>query len=209
MPLKVAHHGREFLDVGVLLSNTWTKGTHLARKVDRRTERTRAALLSAFVELVLSRGYDAVRVADIIRRANVGRSTFYLHYAGKDALLKESLAGPCSTLAACARDNATARMLMPLLEHFREQRNLNRALFEHPVRSVWVKRLAALIERNLAPTSSAARRPLLPRSLLALTVAEMQIGLITHWLNAAPSLKSDLIAEALFLNTRAILARPA
>jgi AcrR family transcriptional regulator len=166
--------------------------------------------MSAFVELILSRGYDAVKVADIIRRANVGRSTFYLHYAGKDALLKDSLARPCSTLAACARDDATARMLMPLLEHFREQRNLNRALFEHPVRSVWVKRLAALIERNLAPISGAGRRrPLIPRSLLALTVAEMQIGLITHWLNAAPSLKSDLIAEALVLNTRAILARPA
>jgi AcrR family transcriptional regulator len=166
--------------------------------------------MSAFVELILSRGYDAVGVADIIHRANVGRSTFYLHYAGKDALLKESLERPCNALAACARDDATALMLVPLLEHFREQRSLNRVLFEHPVRSVWVKRLAPLIERNLVPTSSAGgRRPLIPRSLLALTVAEMQIALIMHWLNAAPSVKSDLIAEALILNTRAILARPA
>jgi AcrR family transcriptional regulator len=177
------------------------------RKVDRRTERTRAALLSAFVELILSRGYDAVGVGDIIRRANVGRSTFYLHFARKDALLKESLKHPSSALAACALGDATARMLRPLLEHFREQRTLNRVLFEHPVRSVWVKSLAALIERNLAPISSAGRRrPPIPRSLLALAVAEMQLGLITHWLNGALSVKSDLIAEALVLNTRAMLA---
>jgi AcrR family transcriptional regulator len=180
------------------------------RKVDRRTERTRAALMSAFVELILSRGYEAVAVEDIARRANVGRSTFYLHYARKEALLKESLERVSSALAACARGDATAQMLTPLLEHFREQRSLNRVLFEYPVRSLWVKSLAALIERNLAPISAAGRRrPLIPRSLVALTVAEMQIGLITHWLNGALSLKSDLIAEALVLNTRAMLARPA
>lgn len=179
------------------------------RKVDRRIERTRAALLSAFVELILSRGYEAVGVGDIIRKANVGRSTFYLHFARKDALLKESLERPNSALAACARGDMTARMLMPLLEHFREQRRLNRVFFEHPIRSLWVKSLAALIELNLAPGSTAARRrPPIPRPLLALTVAEMQIGLITHWLNGAWSVKSDLIAEALVLNTRAMLARP-
>jgi AcrR family transcriptional regulator len=180
------------------------------RKVDRRSERTRAALMSAFVELILSRGYEAVGVGDIIRRANVGRSTFYLHYGRKDALLKESLEHPCSALAACASGDTTARMLMPLLEHFREQRSLNRVLFEHPVRSLWVKSLAALIERNLQLISTAGRRrPAIPRALLALSVAEMQIGLITHWLNGALSVKSDLIAEALVLNTRAMLARPA
>ena len=179
------------------------------RKGDRRSARTRAALLSAFVELVLSRGYAAVGVGDIIRRANVGRSTFYLHYARKDALLKESLKGPSSALAACARDDTTARTLIPLLEHFREQRSLNRVFFEHPLRSVWVKCLAALIELDLAPGSSAARRRSpIPRSLLALTVAEMQIGLITHWLTGALAVKSDHIAEALILNTRALLARP-
>jgi AcrR family transcriptional regulator len=163
--------------------------------------------MSAFVELMLSRGYEAVGVADIIRRANVGRSTFYLHYGRKDALLKESLKHPSSALAACTRGDTTARMLLPLLEHFREQRSLNRVLFEHPVRAVWVKSLAALIERNVRVNSTAGRRrPAIPRSLLALSVAEMQIGLITHWLNDALSVKSDLIAEALLLNTRAMLA---
>jgi hypothetical protein len=34
----------------------------------------------------------------------------------------------------------------------------------------------------------------------------MQIGLVTHWLNDALSVRSDLIAEALVLNTRAMLA---
>ena len=58
------------------------------RKVDRRTLKTRAALLTAFRDLVLSHGYAKVAVGDIIRRAQIGRSTFYLHFTSKQALLQ-------------------------------------------------------------------------------------------------------------------------
>ena len=180
------------------------------RKIDRRSARTRQALTSAFVELILTRGYEAVTVADIIERANVGRSTFYLHYAGKEALLAASLERPCQGLAACIGGAATAQTLTPLLEHFRGQRRLNRAFFEYPLRPLWVKSLAASIERNLAQLARAgrtARRPqILPRPLLALLLAEMQVALITHWLAGALTVTAEVIAQALIDNTRALLA---
>lgn len=55
-------------------------------KNDRRSQRTRQALGDAFVELLMERGYDAISIKDVIERANVGRSTFYSHYADKDEL---------------------------------------------------------------------------------------------------------------------------
>jgi len=55
-------------------------------KNDRRSQRTRQALGDALVELMMERGYDDVSIKDIIDRANVGRSTFYSHYADKDEL---------------------------------------------------------------------------------------------------------------------------
>ena len=121
-----------------------------------------------------------------------------------------SAIGPISSgLAACAGGAATPQMLISLLEHFREQHSLNRVLFEHPVRRLWVKRLAVLIERKVALESRAGRgRPRMPRSLLALTIAEMQIALIVHWLTGAVAVKSEVIAEALVFNTRAMLERP-
>jgi AcrR family transcriptional regulator len=180
------------------------------RKIDRRSARTRQALSSAFVELILARGYEAVTVADIIERANVGRSTFYLHYAGKEALLAQSLERPCRGLAACVGGAATAQTLTPLLEHFRGQRRLNRGFFEYPLRPLCVKSLAAAIERNLAllaRAGHAARRPpLLPRPLLALLLAEMQVALIAHWLAGALTVTAAVIAQALIDNTRAMLA---
>jgi AcrR family transcriptional regulator len=179
----------------------------LKKQMDRRTARTRTALMSAFVQLILSRGYATVRIGDIAARANVGRSTFYLHYSNKEALLKESLKRPCSGLAACVGGDATPRLVTPLLEHFRDQREINRVFFEYPIRPVWVTALAALIEPSLARIARAGRiQALIPRSLLALMLAEMQIALITHWLKAAVFVKPDVIARALIANTRAMLA---
>lgn len=57
------------------------------KKVDRRVQRTRALLRDALTALVEEKGYDAVTVEEITERANLGRTTFYLHYQSKDDLL--------------------------------------------------------------------------------------------------------------------------
>ena len=57
------------------------------KKLDRRVQRTRALLRDALMALVQEKGYDAVTVEEITERANLGRTTFYLHYQSKDDLL--------------------------------------------------------------------------------------------------------------------------
>jgi AcrR family transcriptional regulator len=65
---------------------------HLAgRKLDRRVSRTRRQLREALFTLILEKGYDAVTVEEITARADVGRTTFYLHYRDKEDLLMESI----------------------------------------------------------------------------------------------------------------------
>ena len=54
--------------------------------IDRRVARTRALLQDALIALIPEKGYAGVTVEDICARANVGRSTFYAHYTGKDEL---------------------------------------------------------------------------------------------------------------------------
>ncbi len=60
-------------------------------KNDRRSQRTRQAIHDAMFDLMAKKGYEAVSIKDIIERANVGRSTFYAHYANKDELLASQL----------------------------------------------------------------------------------------------------------------------
>jgi AcrR family transcriptional regulator len=59
--------------------------------VDRRVRKTRDALRQALMILMTQKGYDAVTVQEIIDRADVGRATFYAHYADKGDLLADLL----------------------------------------------------------------------------------------------------------------------
>jgi AcrR family transcriptional regulator len=62
-------------------------GVKTPRAKDRRVERTRRSLREALVALILEKGFEAVSVQDVIDRADVGRSTFYTHFADKEDLL--------------------------------------------------------------------------------------------------------------------------
>ena len=176
-------------------------------KPDRRTERTRAALMSAFIGLLLNEGYDAVSVERVTERANVGRSTFYMHYTGKDDILRQAMTRPSSILAVLVGYELPQDMLVKQLEHFHAQKSRNKIFFEGPVRAIWVKCLAALVEPRLAAIARHARaRPILPLPLIALQLAEGQIALIANWLGGKAHVKVDAVAEALATSTSASLA---
>lgn len=63
----------------------------MARRVDRRVQRTRKLLQDSLMELTLEEGYDAIAIQDITNKANLGRATFYLHYKDKDELLLDTI----------------------------------------------------------------------------------------------------------------------
>jgi len=62
-----------------------------AKPPDRRVQRTRKLLQDALISLMIEKGYEATTVQDIIDRANVGRATFYAHFADKETLLVSRL----------------------------------------------------------------------------------------------------------------------
>jgi AcrR family transcriptional regulator len=62
--------------------------------------RTRELLRSAFLSLILEKGYDRITVQDILDKADIGRSTFYAHYRDKEDLLLAGFEDIRAALAA-------------------------------------------------------------------------------------------------------------
>lgn len=109
----------------------------MARPQDRRVERTRKALRGALIELILEKGYEAISVCDIVERANIGRSTFYMHYSSRDAVFSDSFRALEISLRAALQngDNRQAPGAPPrlrytglLFAHVDDHRHLYRAL---------------------------------------------------------------------------------
>lgn len=107
--------------------------SRMKRSIDRRTARTRKALSEALVALILRKGYESVTVQDIIDEANVGRSTFYMHYTGKEDLLRTGFDALRALLAdAAAKSDDTRSAPLPfslaMFEHACANKHVYRAL---------------------------------------------------------------------------------
>lgn len=62
------------------------------RKADRRTLYTKQAIRQAFLSELKIKDYDKITVTDLCKKAEINRSTFYLHYADAVSVFDELLA---------------------------------------------------------------------------------------------------------------------
>jgi len=69
-------------------------------RTDRRKNRTRRMLSEALFALMDERPYETITIEDITQRADLGRTTFYLHYKDKEELLLESIEAIAEELKA-------------------------------------------------------------------------------------------------------------
>lgn len=69
------------------------------RRTDLRVRRTRDALGTALLKLLMEKPIRDITVQDVLDRAGVGRSTFYLHFRDKDDLLLTQLEQFCEFMS--------------------------------------------------------------------------------------------------------------
>ena len=88
-------------------------------KIDRRRRYTLSVIREAFFALLAEVGFAKMTVADICRRADINRGTFYLHFEDKfallDALIDEALAAAPPLEGTEARAPAGKRGLLSAL----------------------------------------------------------------------------------------------
>lgn len=145
--------------------------------VDRRIARTRAGLQHPLIALIMKKGYDAITVEDICAEANIGRSTFYLHYASKEALklsglehLRAQLVARQEESLASATEGESLGFGLALFEHSRDHIDLYRALIGGRGEGIALdglkQILADLVRKELARETVSSSSGVIPPELV-------------------------------------------
>ena len=157
---------------------------------DRRVQRTRRSVIDAFVQMAVRRPYDAIRIVDVLKAANVGRSTFYAHYRGKDDLLAQVFSVLYEAVAeyvdVVLRGEDDGGHFTMFLAHLKDNRALFRRLTTGSAADDYV-RSTRLLERRVAELLGhyCATHDLVPKVPIshgAASTGQSLLGLIREWL---------------------------
>lgn len=104
----------------------------------------------ALAQLIPEKRYEDITVDDICRQANVGRSTFYAHYRGKEDLQRAAIGDRLGEMLAARRRAAPgASPTLIVLEHVREFRRLHRGPIGDRGRAVAIEALRRSLREML------------------------------------------------------------
>lgn len=174
------------------------------QKVDRRVSRTRRSLQEALFALILEKGYDSVTVEEITNRADLGRTTFYLHYHDKEDLLMQAVRnlvdGLFDRLAQYPLDSlklrsqtASGELLIPIIslafQHVEQNADLYRVVLRGEGTYAAVRRVRQILSRAISDLighfttrNKMELNPVVPLDVFLNSLAGAWIGLITWWL---------------------------
>lgn len=158
---------------------------------DRRVQRTRELLQKALLELLQTCDYDVIMIQDITERANVGRTTFYLHYESKEDLYRQAhqtevarIAGVQLTRAELFADTPPARMVAVYAYHW-STRDLLRVVYFGRDSEVIHRQLRDHSAQQMAMQLQAAfsdARFKVPVDVVATLLAVSEMGLMMWWI---------------------------
>ncbi|MCI0711269.1 MAG: TetR/AcrR family transcriptional regulator [Chloroflexi bacterium] len=185
---------------------------------DRRVQRTRDQLQKALIELIKERRYDDITIQDIVDYANVGRTTFYLHYDNKDdlfischeAIVSEFHFGPLYPLSREELLSPEAPSGMTsAYRHLADVRALLHPIFQGNDSLLMLRRLlrnwnAQEIETSLHAAFTEADSAI-PFDMLANYLAGAQMTLLQWWLEKRQPYPPERLAQTVHHLRRAAI----
>jgi AcrR family transcriptional regulator len=186
-------------------------------KTDRRVQRTRELLQKALIELISEHGYDAITILDIVDRANVGRTTFYLHYSSKDELFMSCHKAIVSafhfgSLHALSREELLSPEAPPgvtsAYRYLLDARALLSPIFQGKDSLLILRRIRDRSAHEIKASLRAAfaeADSTIPFDVLANYLAGAQIALVQWWLEKRQLHTPETLAQAFHRLQRAAI----
>ena len=166
---------------------------------DRRVRRTQQALTRALVALIGERRYESITIQDLLDRADVGRSTFYAHYRGKDDFLLRTFESLIDQIDRCiSADDPRIAPVRELFSHVGTQREFHRALVRaHMLDRVYqagIERMGAAIATRLVERAGSTEGPV-PPLVTARAWAGAVFSLMRWWLEQESPMPAEHMDE--------------
>jgi AcrR family transcriptional regulator len=164
----------------------------IPRKTDERTRRTRQRLGMALLELLHDKPMDdVITVQQVLDRASVGRSTFYLHFRDKNDLLLSQfewfLETMSTTLSLRREKSRRVAPVAEMFEHIGNQRKFYRALADagrlNDFYDLAQDYLARGIEQRLRECGAAATIPEGEMAARGAAFAGSLLSLLRWWMD--------------------------
>jgi AcrR family transcriptional regulator len=160
------------------------------KKTDSRVLRTRNALGDALIALIQERPFQSITVEDVLTRAKVGRSTFYVHYRDKDDLFMSDVEEFLElTAMALSKKNEKTDRVAPVKEffaHLRDGMTLYRAFVAsgkiHDFMELARGHFARGIEQRLRQIARSKTIPTGEKKIMGYALASALLSLLTWWI---------------------------
>lgn len=186
------------------------------RTGDRRVQKTQKLLHEALGSLIQEKPYDEIVVKEILDRANVGRSTFYMHFRDKDELLASGIYQLLQTVSSAEmpasgkKRERILRFSLPVFEHIHRHRQegavgmgtRGRAIVHEHLQRVLAELIADDVGKLVDGRHSGADQ--IPPALLARYLASTFVLVLNWWVESQGTLRpkeADSLFRALTLPT--------
>jgi AcrR family transcriptional regulator len=171
------------------------------RKLDRRIHRTRTLLRDALMELIVEKGYKDLTVQDISDRADVARTTFYLHYKDVDDLLFNALAEIYDDLFRQAEPVAlpSGGSMTLDFDHVAQYAAFYKVMLSEQGSMKFLIRmqhfLTVKFKEYLQKKLPPGHQPRVPLDVIAAMCAGSEIGMMTWWVSQYMPIPGGKMAE--------------
>ena len=158
------------------------------------TPDARQRILGAFSAALLEQPYERLSVSGLLRRAGVGRTTFYAQFRDKEELLEISVRGMGQHMAraACAEARPWG-FLWPFLHHVDSHRRIYSGFVGRESAPVLERHMQRLFARLLADDLLRRGRPL-PDALREAALVGALWAMLVAWIERRIQLEHEALA---------------
>lgn len=165
--------------------------------MDRRMRKTRRAIREALQSLLQSNAIEQITIKDIAAEADIGYTTFFRHFATKEAALADLADSEAAELLAYSfpllESEDSRASCVALCRHVEEKRRVWSALLTSGAAGLVREALAAhTVERSKGWPD---KRTWLPAGVGTSLIIGLTVEVLTWWLAHTPEFSAEQVAE--------------